>query len=147
MYTKDQFSTAILGFDGTEYAFMSNFEYCHVWFEGVEYKTTEHAFQAAKTIRPHERDEFRFCATPGQAKKLGQKITLRDNWDQIKPLIMLGLLTQKFTIPEYQQALIETGDSYLEETNSWNDVYWGVCKGVGKNMLGQQLMYLRELLK
>jgi predicted NAD-dependent protein-ADP-ribosyltransferase YbiA (DUF1768 family) len=52
-------------------------------------------------------------------------------------------LTAKFTIPEMKDKLMATGDAYLEETNTWDDVYWGVCNGVGKNMLGRMLMYIR----
>ncbi len=33
-----------------------------------------------------------------------------------------------------------------EETNTWHDTYWGVCNGVGKNMLGIQLMRVRAEL-
>ena len=57
---------------------------------------------------------------------------------------MKELLRQKFLIPELGQMLLETGNSPLEETNSWGDTYWGVCKGVGKNMLGKLLMEVRN---
>ena len=43
--------------------------------------------------------------------------------------------------------LLETGDVYLEETNTWGDVFWGVCNGKGENMLGQVLMLIRDELK
>ena len=44
------------------------------------------------------------------------------------------------------EKLILTGDSYLEEGNTWNDRYWGVCNGVGKNKLGEILMQVRKRL-
>jgi predicted NAD-dependent protein-ADP-ribosyltransferase YbiA (DUF1768 family) len=56
---------------------------------------------------------------------------------------MLRGLIAKFDIPEMRDKLVATCNQYLEETNQWNDVYWGVCNGVGKNMLGRMLMYIR----
>jgi hypothetical protein len=43
--------------------------------------------------------------------------------------------------------LINTGDTYLEEGNTWGDTYWGTVDGVSKNMLGKTLMKVRDLLK
>ena len=43
--------------------------------------------------------------------------------------------------------LLGTGDTYLEEGNTWNDTFWGVCNGVGENNLGRILMEVREELR
>ena len=43
--------------------------------------------------------------------------------------------------------LWSTGDKELIEGNTWNDTYWGVCNGVGRNQLGKTLMKIREELK
>ena len=43
--------------------------------------------------------------------------------------------------------LLSTGDKYLEETNHWKDTYYGVCDGVGKNVLGKILMSVRNIIK
>jgi len=43
--------------------------------------------------------------------------------------------------------LLATGDETLQEGNRWNDRYWGVCRGVGKNHLGNILMEVREYLR
>ena len=40
--------------------------------------------------------------------------------------------------------LQETRDFYLEETNWWNDTFWGVCNRKGKNILGHLLMKIRD---
>lgn len=62
---------------------------------------------------------------------------------------MASLVTQKFDKalnPELYQKLQNTGNKYLEETNYWEDTYWGVHKteakeeGVGENNLGKLLM-------
>jgi len=43
-----------------------------------------------------------------------------------------------------REQLLMTGDKVLIEANSWGDVYWGVCDGVGENHLGKILMKTRE---
>ena len=39
------------------------------------------------------------------------------------------------------------GNEELIEENWWNDTFWGVCRGVGKNHLGQILMKIRKEIK
>src|SRR5258708_4053347 len=81
-----------------EYAFLSNFYPIPIEFEGQKYDSVEHAFQAAKTIVDFERKGFqRPGMTAGQAKRLGQTVTLRADWETSKTLIMLALLTYKFS--------------------------------------------------
>lgn len=127
-----------------EYAFLSNFQRCRVQFEGEEYISTEHAYQAAKTLIPEERETVRLCGTPGQAKGLGNKCTLRPDWEEVKLGVMRDLLVQKFAYPDLRAKLEATGNQELVEGNYWNDTYWGVCKGVGTNWLGRLLMEIRD---
>ena len=136
----------ILGFHG-QYEFLSNFVWCSVVLDGVVYPSTEHAYQAAKTLDHKERQMICLAKTAGQSKKLGKSVTLRDDWESVKEDVMLDLLIQKFSKPTFSSQLLETGDAYLEETNWWKDRYWGVCDGVGKNRLGHMLMRIRSLLK
>lgn len=138
--------THIYGFF-KEHRFLSNFEVCDVEFEGKTYPSSEAAYHAAKVIDPNERIPF-MTDSPTQAKKRGQNVKLRDNWDKIKDEIMEGILRQKFTTHTYlRNKLLATGDKYLEETNWWGDRYWGVCMGVGQNKLGLTLMKIREELR
>ena len=46
-----------------------------------------------------------------------------------------------------RQALLDTKDVHLIEGNNWGDTYWGVCKGIGCNKLGEILMQIREEIK
>ena len=85
--------------------------------------------------------------TPGQAKRLGRKCLLRKDWEEAKDHAMLSVLRAKFANPELKEKLIATGDVELVEGNHWNDTYWGVCNGIGKNMLGKLLMQVREEIK
>lgn len=38
-------------------------------------------------------------------------------------------------------------NALFPEGNTWDDTYWGVCKGVGTNYLGKLLMIVRNDLK
>lgn len=127
-----------------DYRFLSNFEYSPVMFDNVQYPTIEHAYQAAKTDDFSERHVIHDAQTPRAARKLGQLVKIRPDWDNVKADVMLGLLRQKFAIPHLAQLLDETGDAELIEGNTWGDVFWGVCDGVGKNWLGRLLMQVRE---
>lgn len=79
----------------------------------------------------------------GKAKRMGQKLTLRPDWEKSKLTIMLKLVREKFKDPELEQLLYETESDELIEGNSWHDTFWGVCNGVGKNNLGKILMRVR----
>jgi ribA/ribD-fused uncharacterized protein len=141
----------IFGFDGDN-TFLCNFFVTPIVFEGADYPSSEHAFQAAKVLTNEERVPFQTAAglRCGKAKHLGQQVKLRKDWEQVKNLIMFKILTIKFTTNEdLKQKLLATGDKKLVEANTWGDVYWGVDKatGKGKNVLGELLMELRLVLQ
>ncbi len=87
------------------------------------------------------------CTTPGQAKRAGLRLRLRFDWPAIKLGVMSTGLDAKFQIPELRDKLLATGNAELVEGNSWNDTYWGMCRGVGDNHLGKLLMKIRAELK
>ncbi len=130
-------------FDG-EFAFLSNFWDSKVHYDGMEFRTVEHAYQAAKSLDKDERLKIRNAKTAAESKKLGQKVTLRRDWENVKLGIMLELLREKFAIPELRQLLLDTGDAELIEGNWWGDTFYGVCKGKGLNHLGRMLMLVRN---
>lgn len=133
-------------FDG-EYRFLSNFWPAKVVLDGMEYATTEHAYQAAKTLDMNVRKEIQAAKYPNKAKKLGQKVALREDWEGVKLSVMEDLLRQKFQDPELKKALLDTGDAELIEGNFWHDTFWGVCDNKGKNQLGRLLMKIRSEIK
>ena len=93
-----------------------------------------------------ERERF-FGLSGGQAKRLGRRVELRSDWETVKIEIMRQVLKSKFTHnPELREKLIATGNTELIEGNNWNDRFWGVCRGVGKNHLGKLLMEIRAEL-
>lgn len=136
----------IKGFFG-EYRFLSNFELGDVIYEGIKYPSSENAYQAAKSLDLEIRNQF-VNISPNESKKLGRKVDVREDWEEVKYGIMYQIVLDKFS-RNYQlgDLLIETGDRYLEETNHWKDKIWGVCDGVGKNWLGKILMDVRTQIK
>lgn len=130
-----------------EYAFLSNFYICRVEYEGLIYPSSENAFQAAKTLSMPAREAFTLAAmTPGMAKSLAGQLQLRPNWDTVKIVVMKDILASKFSDPVLKEKLLATDKAELIEGNTWNDTFWGVCRGKGKNILGQLLMDLRTNL-
>ncbi|MEK6860600.1 MAG: NADAR family protein [Nanoarchaeota archaeon] len=131
----------------SRYYFPSNFYPVEIKFDGITYPSVEHAYQAAKTLDKDERYKILIVGSPGEAKKLGRKLKLRENWEENKIEVMLFLLRQKFDYPKFKKWLLETGEEHLEEGNWWGDRFWGTCNGVGENWLGRLLMQVREEIK
>ena len=136
----------ISGFNG-QWRFLSNFYETPITYEGVTYPSVENAYQAAKTISHEERLGFRNI-TSKEAKSLGRKVKIREDWEKLKLKVMRDLVYEKFTRNrKLCSALVLTGDAYIEETNWWGDKFWGTCKSEGENNLGKILMDIREQLK
>lgn len=135
----------ITKFDG-EYRFLSNFYLARAAFEGVWYVSAEHAYQAAKSLDPVVRLEFRDPnLSAGQAKRRGKTISLRLDWEDVKISIMEEIVYSKFSSNVFLKSqLIKTAPFTLEEGNTWGDVFWGICHGVGQNHLGEILMGVRQ---
>ena len=127
-----------------KYFFLSNFYTAPVMYEGLLYLNNESAFQSAKVKDTERRKQF--CnIDPSTAKRKGRSVTLRHDWEKIKDQVMEDCVKDKFTRnSDLRLRLIETGNKELVEGNMWNDTYWGVCRGRGRNMLGKILMKVRE---
>jgi ribA/ribD-fused uncharacterized protein len=117
------------------------------------YDSTEHAFQAAKTYASDEREAFRRPGlSAGMAKKMGQFVTMRKDWNSSKVGVMASLLNIKFANPELREMLLATVPKMLVEGNYWHDIFWGVCfcpkhQGEGLNTLGRLLMNTRSAIQ
>jgi ribA/ribD-fused uncharacterized protein len=142
----------IKGFYG-EYRFLSNFWFApqvmHLDAYRPEYDVdfNERWYMLNKTLFMEDRVPLLEAKTPQEAKRLGRDVRLREDWEEVKDGVMLAGLRAKFgQNPDLAQRLVDTHTRYLEETNTWNDTYWGVCRGRGRNMLGILLMQVRAEL-
>ena len=127
-----------------EYRWLSNFWYCTIEYEGILYPSTEHAYQAAKTLDQVERQKMASMGTARESKKYGSNLEIRPDWNEVKVSVMLDVVRKKFENLALRIKLLETGNAELIEGNTWNDTFWGVCNGVGENNLGKVLMQVRE---
>lgn len=132
-----------------EYWLLSNFYNCSIEYEGKIYPSVENAFQASKVLDEDEREIFTKC-TPVEAKRLGRKVKLRDDWEEVKVLIMTELIFTKFRMKELSNLLQNVSEDIVEH-NTWHDNFWGVCtcskcNGRGANVLGIILCKVRDNL-
>lgn len=137
-------------FSSLRYRFLSNFWQVQVDLDGVFYPSTEHAFQAAKTLDLTERKRIRNAYSSAEAKQLGKQVKLRADWEDVKIEVMRHLLQQKFTTDPLEHWLLQTGEVQLIEGNTWGDAFWGVTQGGtgrGRNELGKLLMGIRAELR
>ncbi len=134
-----------------EFGFLSNFHDASIWIDGQRYKSVEYAYQAFK-FGPYAGENSAHAMvmnakSPGEAKKLGYSAQLPVDWDTKKIDLMQRLVREKFKNPLLRAMLVATEDAVLIEGNTWNDVFFGVCRGKGLNWLGRILMDEREACK
>ena len=142
-------NTAIMSFRG-EYSFLSNFYEGKVFtYKGLKFNNTEAPFHAEKCwSRAKEFEMIR----PLQSKRLGRRVLMRKDWEQIKDRVMYDVCYAKFTQdPVLKAKLLATGNRELVEGNTHGDRCWGMtCSNgvwIGENRLGKVLMKLRDDLR
>ena len=127
-----------------EYQFCSNFSEGYDFHDedGLWWATSEHYYQAHKTVDPKEQFAIQDAATPADAKELGSMVKFKKkNWERIKVEVMRQALALKFA-PETKAAelLKATGWVYLVEYAPWGDTFWGQdADGLGHNWQGRLL--------
>jgi ribA/ribD-fused uncharacterized protein len=170
--TIDIFGNPIIDSFHYDYRFLSNFYPAKVSIWGIDFATSEHAYQWAKTFDENEKFTVLFKVKPketpdgvaqivpttaAQAKRAGDKVTKRSDWEEVRYGIMLEVLLAKFTQnADLRALLLATGDSLLVEGNTWHDNTWGVCTcpecgnqsyNDGLNLLGKALMHVRQTIR
>jgi N-glycosidase YbiA len=133
------------------YGCFSNFSAHKFMLENIQWRTSEHYFQAMKFFPHWEHiNAIRAMPSPMQAAKAGRSRArpLRNDWEEVKDDIMRQAVLAKFTQhPEIGQILLSTDNEELVE-NTTQDHYWGCgSSGTGKNMLGIILMETRDILR
>jgi len=127
-----------------KYRWLSNFWSCMVEYEGLRFASSEAAYQAAKCANDFDKLQF-IGIEPGASKRLGRHINIRHDWEKVKIHVMTDIVRAKFKQnDDLRKLLIDTGDAKLVEGNTWNDTFWGVCNGIGRNELGKILMKVRQ---
>lgn len=132
-----------------KYFFLSNFSRSSIYYLGKSYPTVEHAFQASKTKDPDRRALIASATTPAEAKRLGRRVLLRPDWEEVKVPIMRQLLIEKFSpyhFPRLTEKLLATKPAILIEGNTWGDTFWGRVDGKGLNQLGTLLEDVRAVV-
>lgn len=136
------------------YGVFSNLFRRSIMFEGFEYATAEHAYQAGKARKPEVREWLLNAPSPALVAMAAHGLYTWDivpNWSKIKFDRMRAVLRAKFSQHDDLKAvLLSTGMCRLVESatvdNEINRL-WGEVNGKGKNMLGILLMELREELR
>jgi hypothetical protein len=134
-----------------KYWFLSNFYKYEIEYEGLIYPSSEHAYQASKSLDTSKKREFTEFESPRSAKNLGRSFKLRPDWELVKRDVMKSILRIKFEHPKLRYMLNKTKGNYLVEGNYWHDNIWGNCScdrpeciPVGQNILGILLMEIRD---
>ena len=150
-------------------SFLSNF------YEGSPFKvygrfwaTSEHAYAAQKVYGVDEDLYLKINRSldPQEAKTLGRTAPIiRHDWEEVKYNVMKTIVAEKFlSNPILTDALLSTGNAYLQEGTFWDDTVWGVnligtnpdgstdiiqdpLMREGKNWLGTILMELRAKIR
>lgn len=132
------------------------YEFTNFWpvqirgWDGKDYPTSEHLFQAAKfqQVRDDVAEMIRTSQNPRQAFDLAHQYVQfeRANWLGMRDDAMRMCLKYKFENPYLREVLLCTqGLPIIEHTV--NDKYWADAgDGTGRNMLGTLLVELRDTL-
>jgi len=132
-----------------QYRFLSNFSADPVTYQGINYPTSEHAYQAQKVDNLILKREIASMKTPFETKQYGATFKPKD-WYKRSLGIMYEIVKWKFIQnPDIRKKLLETGDLELIEGNHWKDTFWGKDDKTweGENWLGKILMQVRDELK
>ena len=118
--------------------------------EDREWPSVEHYYQAMKFDDQEHQERIRLAEHPKRARKLGRTrwCKRREDWKKLKVTYMTrAVYTKCRTYPGIGQALIDTGDKTLIESNNY-DYFWGCGRDRrGENMYGKVLMNVREKLR
>lgn len=135
------------------YGMFSNLYRIPVELDGVVYPTAEHAYQAGKARKAAVREWLMSAPSPALLAMAAHGLYYWDitpGWSTNKFDRMRRVLAAKFSQHEdLKELLLSTGNSRLVESATIdNEVnrLWGEVNGVGRNMLGNLLMEVREQL-
>lgn len=136
------------------YGAFSNLHRRPIVFEGREYPTSEHAYQAGKARKEEVKKWILSAPSPSLVAMAAHGLYTWDitpGWSKNKFDRMRKVLRAKFTQHQaLKELLLSTGEVRLVESTKIDNAVnrlWGEVNGKGKNMLGVLLMELREELR
>lgn len=131
------------------YGSFSNFYKAEVYYNYILWRTSEHAYQAAKFTDEEIKLSIARAKSPFDAVAIGRDPRnaehMRPDWEDVKYDVMKEIVGAKFSQHgRLQDILVATGDALIIE-DAPGDYVWGVGKdGTGTNWLGKVLMEVRE---
>lgn len=136
------------------YGPFSNLYRREVLFEGREYPSAEHAYQAGKARKDNVREWVLSAPSPALVAMAAHGLYTWDivpNWSSTKFDRMRQVLKAKFSQHEdLRSLLLSTGEARLVEVGKVDSPVnrlWGEVNGKGQNMLGKLLMEIRSELR
>lgn len=133
------------------YGEFSNFYPSPMIINGKSYATVEHYYQSQKFKGTEFEEIVRTQSTARKAKNITKteeaKFFFREDWVDIKFIVMSTGLFHKFKIERFRNLLLSTGNKEIIEDSPY-DYYWGCgADDTGKNVLGKLIMGVRENIK
>lgn len=123
-------------------------------FEGREFPTAEHAYQAGKARKDAVREWILSAPSPSLVAMAAHGLYTWDinpDWSRTKFVRMRDVLRAKFTQHEdLKELLLSTDNARLVEVGRTDNLVnrtWGEVNGKGLNMLGVLLMEVREEIR
>jgi ribA/ribD-fused uncharacterized protein len=143
----DRYEDSVVRFDDHDggLGFLSSSAEAPFEYDGVTYRTIDHAYWSLATDDPPVREQIARAPRPYDAKKLGQAARRRDGWPVIRLAVMLELLRAKFRQhPDLADRLIATGNARLINNAGFSS-YWDTASA-GRNWFGHLLEVIRSEL-
>lgn len=104
--------------------FLSNFYFSNINIDNYNFNSVEQYFQWKKCINDIDREKIIKAKTPSEAKKIGRKVKIRNDWEYVKENVMYNGVKAKFTQnEELAKLLLATEDKELAEGNDWGDLF------------------------
>ena len=136
------------------YGAFSNLYKRTVQFEGDEYMTSEHAYQAGKARKEEVKKWLMAAPSPSLLAMAAHGLYVWDvhpEWSSTKFDRMKKILVCKYTQhQDLQELLLSTGDKHLVEVATVDNAVnrlWGQVNGKGQNKLGELLMEVRNEIR
>lgn len=129
------------------YSFLSSFYMKAPLFDenGIPFKSVHQALIAKFTDDLDIKKMIAAMKSPEEIRAFGMSLTERRSVDDWQIQVMFELNLRKFTeYPILGDKLKETKPAKLQNRLLYNDPFWGIYKGVGRDELGKILMEIRD---